>query len=116
AWACAAVATTLLAAACGGGGTQTSHFHANRIVAFGDETSLLVDSGDHNARKYSVNGTVSDTDQTIACALNPLWVQGVANIYGLVFPECNNATPPVVAPVSRIRAAFGARAADPGPQ
>ena len=92
------------------------HFHASRVVAFGDESSLLVDSGDHNARKYSVNATVSDTDQTIVCALNPLWIQGVANIYGLVFPECNNGSPPVAAPVNRIRAAFGALSSDLGAQ
>jgi lysophospholipase L1-like esterase len=114
---CAAVAAlTLLAVACGGSTETTTHFHASRIVAFGDESSLLVDSGDHNARKFSVNATVFDTDQTIVCALNPLWIQGVGNIYGLVFPECNNGTPPVFAPVSRIRAAFGARAADLGAQ
>ena len=40
------------------------------------------------------------------------WVQSVAILYGLVFPECNHGIPPVVAPVSRIRAAAGARAAD----
>ena len=35
---CAAVAaTTLLAVACGGSTESTTHFHANRIVAFGDE-------------------------------------------------------------------------------
>lgn len=112
----AAVAgATLLAAACGGS-SQTSHFQASRIVAFGDESSLLVDSGDHNASKYSVNGTVSNSDLTIACTVNPLWIQGVANIYGLVFPECNNGSPPVAEPVNRIRAAFGATSADLGAQ
>lgn len=109
----AAVATAaLVAVACGGSSAPTSRFHASRVIAFGDESSLLVDSGDHNARKYSVNATVSVTDLTIACTLNPIWVQGVANIYGLVFPECNNLASSVVAPVSRIRAAYGARAAD----
>jgi phospholipase/lecithinase/hemolysin len=55
---------------------------------------------------------VSDTDRTLACNLNALWVQSVASLYGLVVPECNRAIPAVVAPTSRIRAAAGARAAD----
>ena len=107
----AVAAATLLAAACGGG-EATATFRASRVVVFGDESSLLVDSGDHNARKYSVNGIVSDTDPTITCTVNPLWVQAVATYYGLVFPECNASATPVVAPVSRIRATVGARAAD----
>jgi lysophospholipase L1-like esterase len=114
--ACAAIAAATLVAACGGSSGPTQTFHASRVIAFGDESSLLVDSGDHNARKYSVNATVSVLDQTVVCALNPLWIQGVANIYGLVFPECNNGSPPVAAPVSRIRAALGARSADLGAQ
>jgi phospholipase/lecithinase/hemolysin len=108
----AVVAAALVAAACGGG-EPTARFHASRVIALGDESSLLVDTdGTHNARKYSVNATVSDVDQTIVCASNPLWVQSVATFYGLVFPECNNSPTPVVSPVSRIRAQFGARAAD----
>ena len=107
----AVAAAALLGAACGGSDEENS-FRASRVIVFGDESSLLVDSGDHNGRKYSVNGIVSDTDPTIACATNPLWVQAVASRYGLVFPECNTGTTPVVNPTSRIRAAFGARAAD----
>src|SRR4051794_13776828 len=109
-------ATTLLAVACGGG-EPTSHFHASRVIAFGDESSLIVDTdGNATGRKYSVTATVSDTDPTIACAVNPLWVQSVALLYGLVFPQCNNGATPAVAPPNRIRAALGARAADLGPQ
>jgi hypothetical protein len=108
----AVTAAALVAAACGGG-EPTTRFHAARVISLGDESSLLVDTaGDHNARKYTVNATVSDVDQTIVCANNPIWVQSVAAFYGLVFPECNNATTPVVSPVSRIRAQLGARAAD----
>jgi phospholipase/lecithinase/hemolysin len=107
----AVVAAALVAASCGGG-EPTTRFHASRVIALGDETSQLVDTaGDNNARKYSVNATVSTTDPTIACASNPLWVQSVAVFYGLVFPECN-ALNPVPSPVSRIRATFGAHAAD----
>ena len=108
-----AVATaTLLAAACGGG-EQVTNFRAERVVSFGDESSLLVDpGGTGNARKYSVNATVSTTDLTIDCAINPIWVQSVAAFYGLVYPECNPGPTPATAPVSRIRAELGARAAD----
>jgi len=106
----AVVVAALVAASCGGG-EPTTRFHASRVIALGDESSMLVDSGDHNARKYSVNAIVSDTDQTVVCANNPLWVQSVATFYGLVFPECNAANP-VAFPVGRIRAQFGARAAD----
>jgi len=108
----AAIAAMLLISACGGGET-TNNFRATRVVVFGDESSVIVDTNfDANGSKYSVNATVSATDPTLACFLNPLWVQSVASLYGLVFPECNNSVPPVVAPTSRIRAAFGARAVD----
>lgn len=105
-------AAMLLAVACGGG-EPTTRFRASRVVAFGDESSLIVDTaGDANGRKYSVNATVSDTDPTISCTGNPLWIQSVAILYGLVFPQCNPGPTPDPAPVSRIRAAVGARVAD----
>jgi outer membrane lipase/esterase len=107
----AALAAALLAAACGGGG-QISSFRAARVIALGDESSLIVDvNHDANGAKYSVNATVSSTDQTLECAGNPIWIQAVASYYGLVYPECNP-NHSVIAPTSRIRATFGARAAD----
>jgi len=106
-------AAMLLAVACGGSGEPTTRFRASRVIAFGDESSLIVDlAGDANGHKYSVNATVSDTDPTIACAVNPIWIQSVATLYGLVFPQCNPGPIPDPAPVSRIRAALGARSAD----
>ncbi|MEO5845246.1 MAG: esterase, partial [Caldimonas sp.] len=112
----AALAATLLLAACGGG-EQTTRFRATRVVAFGDESSLIVDSrGDANGNKYTLNATVSATDQTIVCGANPIWVQSAASLYGLVFPHCNPGATAVVNPTSRIRAALGARAADLGAQ
>ena len=108
----AALAATLLVAACGGG-EPTTRFHATRVIAFGDESSLIVDThNDANGSKYSVNATVSTTDQTLVCSANPIWVQGLAALYGLVFPQCNPPAVAVVAPTSRMRAALGARAAD----
>jgi Phospholipase/lecithinase/hemolysin len=104
-------AAMLLAVACGGG-SPTTQFRASRVIAFGDESSMIVDTaGDSNGRKYSVNATVSLTDPTIACAVNPLWIQSVATLYGLSSRSATRGRPDP-APVSRIRAEFGARAAD----
>jgi len=109
----AALAATLLVAACGGSGEPTTRFHATRVIAFGDESSLIVDTrNDANGSKYSVNATVSTTDPTVVCGLNAIWSQSVAASYGLVFPECNPPAVAVAAPTSRIRAAVGARTAD----
>jgi len=108
----AALTAMLLVAGCGGG-EPTTRFHASRVIAFGDESSLIVDTRrDANGSKYSVNATVSATDQTFVCGANVVWSQSVAGFYGLVFPECNPPATAVAAPNSRIRAAFGARAAD----
>lgn len=96
-----------------GGGEQVSDFRPDRVIAFGDEASVLVDTnGNGNGRKYTVNATVSATDLTLDCRANPLWIQDVAGQYGYVFPQCNTAATPAVNPPSRIRAAAGARAAD----
>lgn len=111
------IGAALLAAAAAvagcGGGEQEQTFEAGRVIAFGDETSLIVDlRGDANGNKYTVNGTVSDTDPALDCKTNPIWIQEVAELYNLVFPQCNPAPNAAVNPQSRIRAAFGARAAD----
>lgn len=108
-----AVLVAVLALSACGGGDQVSSFTASRVIALGDENSVIDDSqSPGNGLKYSVNGTVSTTNLAIDCRVNPLWIQSLASKYGLVFPQCNIATVPVVAPVSRIRAQFGARAAD----
>lgn len=111
----AAMTGFLLLASCGGGGLKANNFRASRVLAFGDETSLLDDTTiPGNGQKYSVNGTVSDTDLTFNCANNPLWIQTIAASYGLVFAQCNIAANGLIvaAPESRIRATFGARVAD----
>jgi len=108
--ACGVLLAAALTASCGGG-SQQSTFTASRLIAFGDETSVLDDSTTPgNARKYSVNGTLSSTDPTIDCTQNPTWVQSLAGHYGLTFPQCVGGI--VGAPASRIRATFGAKAAD----
>ena len=102
----------LLAAGCGGS-EQSETFRASRVIALGDESSVIEDvNGNANGRKYSVNATVSATNATLDCRLNPLWIQVLATHYGLVFPQCNPAPNAVAQPVSRIRAAPGARSAD----
>lgn len=103
----------LLLASCGGGQAQNNFLPA-RIIAFGDETSVIVDTmGDGNGSKYSVNAVVSTSDSTIVCGQNPLWIQMVATSYpNLVFPECNPQPLAVLNPVNRNRAFDGAVAAD----
>jgi len=99
----AGAAMAVLLAACGGG-EQVQEFRATRVFAFGDETSVINADG----TKYSINALT--TAGAIDCANNPLWVQSIAALYGLVFPQCNpNAVP---GPVSRIYATVGARVAD----
>jgi outer membrane lipase/esterase len=111
AW-CGGVLLAAVVAACGGG-EQVSAFTADRVIAFGDESSVIVDAQNNgNGRKYTVNATVSETDLSIECRSNPLWIQTVASEYGTVFPQCNPGPNPIANPASRIRAALGARVAD----
>ena len=109
---CATVVASVALVACGGG-EQVELFAPNRMIAFGDESTVIDDSASPaNGRKYSVNGTVSATDPTLDCKQLPIWIQGVATPYGLVFPQCNPGTTAVASPISRIRAAAGAKVAD----
>lgn len=105
----AAVVVLLLLGACGGG-TQVEKFVATRVLAFGDETSAIDESGGYtaNGRKYSVNGFGADA-VTLDCRVNANWVQYVAGLWGLVFPQCN---PTAVTATSRIYATAGAKVAD----
>lgn len=98
----AALAAGVLVA-CGGGTSQIDAFEAERLVVFGDETSALTADG----RKYTVNAV---TDGEIDCAARPLWVQDLAEIYGLVFAECN--PDDEASPQAFMRAQAGARVAD----
>ncbi len=84
-----ATAAALLLGACGGG-VESDDFVARRVIAFGDESSVLDDAGSPgNARKYSINAVDDDDPTKRLCANNPLWVQALATAYGLVFAECN---------------------------
>ncbi len=101
------LASALLLASCGGStGTQVQIFVASRVIAFGDESSLITST----QKKYSVNALATDSTTELNCAANPIWVQLVADYFNhMVFPQCPGA---VVDPVSRIRATEGATVAD----
>lgn len=99
-----AVVAAAALAACGGGTSQIEAFVAERVVAFGDETSVLTSDG----RKYAVNALKDDG--SLDCAAQAIWVQAVASIYGFVFAECNPLN--VASPQAVMRAQAGARVAD----
>jgi outer membrane lipase/esterase len=102
----AAVAAVALIAGCGGGGTsQIEPFAPKRIIAFGDETGLILTSG----KKYTVNALDSATKQ-VDCSSNPVWTQALASGFGFVFPECN--TSYVALPQGIMYATAGAKVAD----
>jgi outer membrane lipase/esterase len=83
AWGLAAALAVLIALASCGGGDRVGTFEPERLVAFGDETSVITSDG----RKYSVNAV--DANGAIACALSPNWTQYLAQAFGLVFAQCN---------------------------
>ncbi len=101
----AAVAATMLLAACGGG-ERSSDFRPARVIAFGDESSVLDDSAQAgNARKYTVNPVFS---ASVNCHNNPIWVQYVAEVNSVYFPECSIGLAPGTATPSQMRAQPGA--------
>ena len=110
---CGVLAATLLLAACGGS-EPTSTFHPTRIIAFGDETSSILDiDGNFNGHKFSVNGTNINDNTAIDCRGHPNWLQTLGSAFGtFVFPTCNPAGSAVFDPPNRIRATVGARAED----
>ena len=111
--ACAALRAGLLAAtamlASCGGGTQSQTFEARRVISFGDELSVINADGS----KYTVNALVAGTTNQFDCSSNPIWVQSVAAVYGLVFAQCPGSA---ADPASRIYATNGALVADIGAQ
>ena len=99
------LAAAAMLASCGGGGTTGNTFTAKRVLAFGDETSVI----NANGSKYSVNALVTGST-AFDCASNPLWIQAVAVVYGLAFPQCNKAVNGLEQ-ISRIYATNGATVA-----
>ena len=103
--ACRGLAALLGAAALAscGGGTQLVRFAPTRLIAFGDEASVIDDvNSNANGRKYTVNAVKTDL-VTLDCKANPIWIQVLATAYGIVFAQCNPDA--VAAPAGIIRAA-----------
>ena len=98
------LASAALLASCGGG-EPVQRFNATRVIAFGDEFSVINADGS----KYSVNALATGSTSQLDCAGNPLWIQSVAANYGLAFAQCPGTT---TNPVSRVYAANGALVAD----
>lgn len=100
-WAAAVGALALLASC--GGGDRVSQFVPGRILAFGDEASVITPAG----KKYTIN--TLDANNAIDCNQRPIWVQYLANSHRLPFAECPGT---LAAPyVSRNYAAAGANVA-----
>jgi outer membrane lipase/esterase len=94
-----------LLAACGGGTEQIDPFNPSRIIALGDEYSLITPEG----KKYTINA-LNATTGALECQNNPIWVQTLAASFGLVFAECNPNK--VTAPQGLMYAQAGAKVAD----
>lgn len=108
-----AVLSAVLLTACGGNTSQVSAFRPDRVIAFGDENSVIDDdrggigSHDGNGFKYTINDrSTSGSD----CRASPIIAQSVASHYGFVFAECN---PTALTPKAFIRAIAGAQVEDP---
>lgn len=86
-----------------GGSDQIDPFQARRIIALGDEASIITDDG----LKYTVNAL--DDDGALDCEANPIWTQVLAESFGPRFPQCN---PNGLNAPSLIYATVGAKAAD----
>lgn len=107
--------SALLLSSCGGSGqsSQSKRFKPTRMIVFGDESSLLLPPSTPNgidSRKYTNNGFgVGTTANQLDCDGNPLWVQSLADRYGLVFAECN---PLAKTATVQMRAVAGGKVAD----
>lgn len=100
-----AAGLTLLLGSCGGG-EQKVPFNPVRYVAFGDEMSVLQAP---EGRKYTVNGLNSDGSINCVADGSGLWIQGVSNIFGMAFEECN---PSNLVPAAFSYAQAGAKVED----
>ena len=101
-----ALAAAMLTA-CGGGTSQVEPFIPERVIALGDENSVIVDDGSHDGFKYTIN----DRRGTVAgkCTTLPTFAQSLANLYGFVFEQCN---PNGLTPKAFVHAVAGARIGD----
>jgi phospholipase/lecithinase/hemolysin len=77
------LAAALIVAACGGGSSRES-FTPTRLMAFGDESSVITSDG----HKYTINALTTDGTGAYDCASNAIWVQVLASAYGFGFQQC----------------------------
>lgn len=97
----AALAALAVLASCGGNVSRAEPYVPDKLVAFGDEMSLI----ESNGHKYTVNAVDATDTSLFVCAGNPVWSQYVAQGYGFVFSQCN---PTGVTPTAFNFAAVGA--------
>lgn len=101
-----AMAAAALVAGCGGGSTeQIDPFNPSRVIAFGDESGTILQSG----KKYTINGLDASTNQ-IDCKQNQVWSQALASGFNMVYSQCN--TDFVALPQGIMYAFAGAKVAD----
>ncbi|WP_280154061.1 SGNH/GDSL hydrolase family protein [Piscinibacter sp. XHJ-5] len=102
------LAGALMVAACGGG-EQVEKFVPGRVLAFGDENSIIESDG----RKYTINFLAAPTTEvpspSIDCKELQIWVQILANSYSVPFPQCP--VTGITTSPSRILATVGATVA-----
>ncbi|MCV2352342.1 esterase [Paucibacter sp. Y2R2-4] len=99
------LAISAVLAGCGGGTQQIEPFAPTRMIAFGDESSVVTTDG----KKHGINA-LNATTGALECQSNPNWVQYLAASYRLVFAECN--PDKVASPTSLMYAKAGAKIVD----
>lgn len=99
------MAALAMLTACGGGTEQIEPFAPTRIIALGDESSLITAEG----KKHTINA-LNATTGVLECDNNQIWVQTLASSFGLVFKECNPNK--VAEPQGLMYAKAGAKVAD----
>ena len=108
----AALLSAGLLASCGGGG-QITPFAPTRVLAFGDELSLIQADGSKYSidafKQITVNGVLTDDPPALDCVRNPLWIQTVAAGFGLAFDRCLGTA---TAATGQVRAQLGNKVAD----
>ncbi len=104
---CAVLSAALLAA-CGGSTSQVISFVPDRLIALGDENSVIVNDGSDDGFRYTLNDRRST--KADKCRAAPIVVQTVATHYGYAFAECN---PDKVTPKAFSFAKAGALIEDP---
>ena len=94
-------------AACGGGTSQVTAFMPARVVVLGDENSVIVDNGNADGFKYTINDRTSTGAGK--CLVLPTFAQSLIGLYGYATKECN---PTGITPKAVIHAVVNATVED----